>query len=110
MTWWNMNVVYLVGLSNGLVKVGYSENFNKRPSGIARDVKIMFPRADGHGNVRINRVDVVTTDGNREFEKRCIALLKTKAKLAAKREYFSGISFDDAMDLLRAELPVQEQS
>ena len=83
----NQPSVYLLALSNNVIKVGYSRSPAFRLADLARE----FERQ----SIFIDRF--CSYPGSRNFERACIAGLTAVAQpLPGRLEYFTGINYDDA--------------
>lgn len=83
--------VYLLGLSSGVVKVGYSSAPAFRLATLTREL--------ARESISIERF--CSFPGGRQFERACIASLMAVAQpLPGRLEYFTGIDYEAAISVI----------
>lgn len=111
--------VYLAGMSNGFVKVGFSDNPRTRLSSFNNYAKrkygasiVCFHVYEGIGTqVRVPKAHRKHSNQARALEARLIGLLAGYGRACApSSEVFEGICYDAAKDLVDAEIAKLKQT
>lgn len=80
--------IYVVGFSNGLIKVGRSENIRSR-------MKAHFDQAAVHGSQLTSAWVSPARDYLQDVERELVDWCKQRGQRAAGREYFRGLGFEE---------------
>lgn len=105
--------VYVAGMSNGMVKVGFSDNSRTRLSSLNSTSMRLFGGIvvqlhvyDGVGVAAVLRTPCCTASSRaRAIEARCIKILAAVGRqVAPTLEYFEGIDYASAKALIDAEI------
>lgn len=93
--------VYIAELSTGVVKVGASNSARARLMSLASELKRLHGAALG----RYEIFPRATPKAAYELETCCVRVLAERAtSLPGRREFFTGISFDHAINVVREQV------
>lgn len=91
--------VYVVSFDNGMVKVGSTARPKDRLTCLVRHVAMVF-------GCSMADAQLIPTEFHRRTEVEALRLIRLVATPVGRtNEYFTGISFDDALAVVRSALP-----